>query len=114
MTDGPKELSLFGDLEPVAEQPESTLRLRPRRARSGLEAQERSAQAADERQFSQYRYVIRDRAIPDLDDGLKPVQAASCFRCSRMTDRQIHQGRQHRRLLHAVHPARRASIGEAL
>jgi hypothetical protein len=48
--------------------------------------------------FLQYAsYVIRDRAIPDLDDGLKPVQRRILWSLHEKDDGKLHQGGQHRR-----------------
>ena len=72
MTDGPKELSLFRDLEPAMD-PEQVI---PAPKASGLEATGSGPlkQLMDQNFLQYAAYVIRDRAIPDLDDGLKPVQ----------------------------------------
>ena len=73
MTDGQKEL--FGETEsaePVAAAPAVT---------SGLHATgDGPLKTLMDRNFLQYAaYVIRDRAIPDIDDGLKPVQRRILF-----------------------------------
>jgi topoisomerase IV subunit A len=75
MTDGQKELPLFGDIESETE----TMTSAP--AASGLEATgDGPLKQLMDQNFLQYAaYVIRDRAIPDLDDGLKPVQRRILF-----------------------------------
>lgn len=69
-----KELPLFGDTESSIEEQET--------AEPAAKSGSRLAATGDgplkrliDQNFLQYAaYVIRDRAIPDLDDGLKPVQ----------------------------------------
>ena len=53
-------------------------------------------------------YSIRDRAIPHIDDGLKPVQRRIPPRAAQDRRRQIPQGRQCSRTDHAV-PTRTAT-----
>ncbi|MBR4612794.1 MAG: DNA gyrase/topoisomerase IV subunit A, partial [Kiritimatiellae bacterium] len=36
-------------------------------------------------------YVVKDRAIPDVDDGLKPVQRRILFTLSQMDDGRFHK-----------------------
>jgi topoisomerase IV subunit A len=74
MTDGQKELPLFGDMEPATAEPLPAGG--PAGSVSRLEATgEGPLKRLMDQNFLQYAaYVIRDRAIPDLDDGLKPVQ----------------------------------------
>jgi topoisomerase IV subunit A len=75
MTDGQKELPLFGEIESLP--PEAPLLP----AASGLQgAGDGPLKQMMDQNFLQYAaYVIRDRAIPDLDDGLKPVQRRILF-----------------------------------
>jgi topoisomerase-4 subunit A len=110
MTDGQKELPLFGEIE--AAEAEST----PATPATGLRATgEGPLKLMMDRNFLQYAaYVIRDRAIPDLDDGLKPVQRRILF--------SLHQNDNHKFIKVAnivgycmqFHPHGDASIGEAL
>jgi topoisomerase IV subunit A len=75
MTDGQKELPLFGEIESVeAEAPPPT-------PSSGLlgTGDGPLKRMMDENFLEYAAYVIRDRAIPDLDDGLKPVQRRILF-----------------------------------
>jgi topoisomerase-4 subunit A len=73
MMDGQKKLPLFGDAE--SEQAESGTVDSAGNGR-GLQATgDGPLKQLMDQNFLQYAaYVIRDRAIPDLDDGLKPVQ----------------------------------------
>jgi len=115
MTDGPKELSLFGDLEPVAEQSESEAPHAPAGARSGLEATgEGPLKRLMNENFLQYAaYVIRDRAIPDLDDGLKPVQRRILFSLQQNDDGKFIKVANIVGYCMQFHPHGDASIGEA-
>jgi topoisomerase IV subunit A len=76
MTDGPKELSLFSDMEPEAQPAAQQKIISPAAGAGGLQATgDGPLKRLMDDNFLRYAaYVIRDRAIPDLDDGLKPVQ----------------------------------------
>jgi topoisomerase-4 subunit A len=72
MADGQKNLPLFGDSEPV---PEDTARAESDSARGLRATGDGPLKELVDNNFLQYAaYVIRDRAIPSLEDGLKPVQ----------------------------------------
>lgn len=113
MTDGPKPLSLFGDIEPVPEATES--------AESGgrLSALQAAGDGPLKRlmdqNFLQYAaYVIRDRAIPDLDDGLKPVQRRILHSLHENDDGKFIKVANIVGYCMQFHPHGDASIGEAL
>jgi topoisomerase IV subunit A len=115
MTDGPKELSLFSDLEPEPPEAESGAPAAPR-AVSGLEATgDGPLKLLMDRNFLQYAaYVIRDRAIPDLDDGLKPVQRRILFSLQQNDDGKFIKVANIVGYCMQFHPHGDASIGEAL
>ncbi len=79
MADGQKELPLFGEIDSIDAE--------PRAPASGAAPISGLGGTGDgplkrmmDSNFLQYAaYVIRDRAIPDLDDGLKPVQRRILF-----------------------------------
>jgi hypothetical protein len=80
MTDGQKELPLDGDIQPEKSEgtgpPPPAVQSGDRLKATG----EGRLKRLVDRNFLQYAsYVIRDRAIPDLDDGLKPVQRRILF-----------------------------------
>ena len=65
--------------------------------------------------FLQYAaYVIRDRAIPDLDDGLKPVQRRILFSLHKNDDGKFIKVANIVGYCMQFHPHGDASIGEAL
>ncbi|MDM7995207.1 MAG: DNA gyrase subunit A, partial [Acidobacteriota bacterium] len=65
--------------------------------------------------FLQYAaYVIRDRAIPDLDDGLKPVQRRILFSLQQNDDGKFIKVANIVGYCMQFHPHGDASIGEAL
>ena len=114
MTDGQKELPLFGDMEPAS----------GARGGDGRRAQAAQRPAGDRRgplkrlmdqNFLQYAaYVIRDRAIPDLDDGLKPVQRRILFSLHQNDDGKFIKVANIVGYCMQFHPHGDASIGEAL
>ena len=109
MTDGPKELPLFKDLEPPA--PE----IAPE-AKSGLQATgDGPLKRLMDQNFLQYAaYVIRDRAIPDLDDGLKPVQRRILYSLHENDDGKFIKVANIVGYCMQFHPHGDASIEEAL
>src|SRR5512134_23350 len=110
MTEGQKEL--FGDMEPAAE-PEAA---RADPAGSGLDATgDGPLKVLMDRNFLQYAaYVIRDRAIPDLDDGLKPVQRRILYSLHQNDDGKFIKVADIVGYCMQYHPHGDASIGEAL
>jgi topoisomerase IV subunit A len=112
MTDGPKELSLFRDLEPAMD-PEQAI---PAPKASGLEATgDGPLKQLMDQNFLQYAaYVIRDRAIPDLDDGLKPVQRRILYSLHENDDGKFIKVANIAGYCMQFHPHGDASIMEAL
>jgi topoisomerase IV subunit A len=111
MTDGQKELPLFGKIEPEALEPEQA---QPG-AVSGLRATgEGPLKRLMDENFLQYAaYVIRDRAIPDLDDGLKPVQRRILFSLNENDDGKFIKVANIVGYCMQFHPHGDASIAEA-
>ena len=65
--------------------------------------------------FIQYAsYVIVDRAIPDIRDGLKPVQRRILTTLSRMDDGKFHKVANVIGDTMKLHPHGDASLGDAL
>jgi topoisomerase IV subunit A len=114
MTDGQKELPLFGDLEPAAA--ESMPAGPTAGSISRLEATgEGPLKRLMDQNFLQYAaYVIRDRAIPDLDDGLKPVQRRILYSLHENDDGKFIKVANIVGYCMQFHPHGDASIGEAL
>jgi topoisomerase-4 subunit A len=110
MTDGQKELPLFGDIDPATETDV------PPAAATGLHATgDGPLKHLMDRNFLQYAaYVIRDRAIPDLDDGLKPVQRRILFSLHQNDDGKFIKVANIVGYCMQFHPHGDASIGEAL
>ena len=68
-----------------------------------------------ESNFIEYAsYVIKDRAIPDVDDGLKPVQRRILWSLHRMDDGKFHKVANVIGHTMQFHPHGDASIGDAL
>jgi topoisomerase-4 subunit A len=115
MTDGPKELPLFNDMEPAPAEPEAE---GPpvSRAASGLDATgDGPLKRLMDQNFLQYAaYVIRDRAIPDLDDGLKPVQRRILYSLRQNDDGKFIKVANIVGYCMQFHPHGDASIEEAL
>jgi topoisomerase-4 subunit A len=109
MTDGPKTLPLFGDEPSAADLP-------PPPAETGLHATgDGPLKRLMDDNFLQYAsYVIRDRAIPDLDDGLKPVQRRILFSLHENDDGKFIKVANIVGYSMQFHPHGDASIGEAL
>ena len=59
-------------------------------------------------------YVIKDRAIPDVDDGLKPVQRRILWEMHRIDDGSFHKVANIVGGTMKFHPHGDASIGDAL
>jgi topoisomerase-4 subunit A len=59
-------------------------------------------------------YVIKERAIPDVDDGLKPVQRRILWSMHRMDDGKFHKVANIIGHTMQFHPHGDASIGDAL
>ncbi|MEJ2245103.1 MAG: DNA gyrase subunit A [Acidobacteriota bacterium] len=80
MTDSQKELPLLGETKFEQTVPEPSALMAGRTADRLQATGEGPLKKLVDRNFLQYAsYVIRDRAIPDLDDGLKPVQRRILF-----------------------------------
>jgi len=114
MTDGQKELPLFGDEQPSPD--ESAEAAREIRPAGGLQATgDGPLKRLMDENFLQYAaYVIRDRAIPDLDDGLKPVQRRILFSLHQNDDGKFIKVANIVGYCMQFHPHGDASIGEAL
>ena len=114
MTDGQKELPLFGGMEPAPAEPgaDSFTDQPP----GGLQATgEGPLKRLMDQNFLQYAaYVIRDRAIPDLDDGLKPVQRRILFSLQQNDDGKFIKVANIVGYCMQFHPHGDASIGDAL
>ena len=68
-----------------------------------------------DRNFIEYAsYVIKERAIPDVDDGLKPVQRRILWSLYRMDDGKFHKVANVIGDTMKYHPHGDASIGDAL
>jgi topoisomerase-4 subunit A len=68
-----------------------------------------------ETNFIEYAsYVIKERAIPDVDDGLKPVQRRILWSLFRMDDGKFHKVANAIGYTMQFHPHGDASIGDAL
>ncbi len=113
MTNGQGKLPLFGGPEPAPDASEPTA---PATASSGLRA---TGQGPLKRlmdgNFLQYAsYVIRDRAIPHLDDGLKPVQRRILYSLHENDDAKFIKVANIVGYCMQFHPHGDASIEEAL
>jgi topoisomerase-4 subunit A len=109
MTEGQKELPLFGPEEPAEVAAEA--------GSSGgfQDAGDGPLKRLMDRNFLQYAsYVIRDRAIPDLDDGLKPVQRRILFSLHENHDGKFIKVANIVGYCMQFHPHGDASIAEAL
>jgi len=68
-----------------------------------------------DRNFLEYAsYVIKDRAIPDVDDGFKPVQRRILWSLHRIDDGRTHKAANVIGHTMQFHPHGDASIGDAL
>jgi topoisomerase-4 subunit A len=115
MTDGQKELPLMGDMQSEPGEAEASATA-PGRSADRLEATgEGPLKKLVDRNFLQYAsYVIRDRAIPDLDDGLKPVQRRILFSLDENDDGKFIKVANIVGFCMQFHPHGDASIEEAL
>ncbi len=122
MTGGQKELPLSGNAEqvPVA-RPEEPCAAENEQGRTaavfrGLQATgDGPLKRLMDENFLQYAaYVIRDRAIPDLDDGLKPVQRRILFSLHERDDGKFIKVANIVGYCMQFHPHGDASISEAL
>jgi topoisomerase-4 subunit A len=112
MKDGQKELPLFGEVKPGVE-PETPAN-GGSDSRLGATGEGPLKQMMD-RNFLQYAaYVIRDRAIPELDDGLKPVQRRILFSLHENDDGKFIKVANIVGYCMQFHPHGDASIEEAL
>ena len=59
-------------------------------------------------------YVILERAVPAVEDGLKPVQRASCTPCGRLDDGRFNKVANVIGQTMQYHPHGDASIGDAM
>jgi topoisomerase-4 subunit A len=116
MTDGQKELPLFGLTEPAESAGDSGSDGPPADAKGGLKATgDGPLKRLMDGNFLQYAsYVIRDRAIPDVDDGLKPVQRRILFSLHENDDGKFIKVANIVGYCMQFHPHGDASIGEAL
>jgi topoisomerase-4 subunit A len=112
MTDGQRELPLFGNTESTPAEPQPT----DPAAASGLRAAgDGPLKQLMDQNFLQYAaYVIRDRAIPDLDDGLKPVQRRILYSLHENDDGKFIKVANIVGYCMQFHPHGDASIEEAL
>ncbi len=116
MSDGQKELPLFDPLESAAASTEPDAREQPPGAKGGLKATgDGPLKRLMDENFLQYAsYVIRDRAIPDIDDGLKPVQRRILYSLHENDDGKFIKVANIVGYCMQFHPHGDASIGEAL
>jgi topoisomerase IV subunit A len=114
MTDGQKELPLFGPEEPAQAPTEADLP--PEDGNTGLQATGNGPfkRLMDDNFLKYAAYVIRDRAIPDLDDGLKPVQRRILFSLHENDDGKFTKVANIVGYCMQFHPHGDASISEAL
>ncbi len=116
MREGQQKLPLFGDegMGPAQPSPESGT---PAGAGGGgfQATGDGPLKRLMDGNFLQYAsYVIRDRAIPDLDDGLKPVQRRILFSLHENDDGKFIKVANIVGYCMQYHPHGDASIGEAL
>jgi topoisomerase-4 subunit A len=112
MTDGPRILPLFGDLESPAA--EAAGQAPGPRAGLGATGDGPLKRLVDDNFLQYAAYVIRDRAIPDLDDGLKPVQRRILFSLHENDDGKFIKVANIVGYCMQFHPHGDASIGDAL
>jgi topoisomerase IV subunit A len=113
MTDSPKILSLFDNVNSETSQESSQAAPADR---VGLQAiGDGPLKQLMDRNFLHYAaYVIRDRAIPDLDDGLKPVQRRILYSLHENDDGKFIKVANIVGYSMQFHPHGDASIGDAL
>jgi topoisomerase IV subunit A len=114
MSDGQKELPLFGPEEPALTSTEEELS--PAGGSTGLQATGDGPfkRLMDDNFLKYAAYVIRDRAIPDIDDGLKPVQRRILFSLHENDDGKFTKVANIVGYCMQFHPHGDASISEAL
>ena len=101
------------DIQPSAEHPEDSELTVP--ASGNLDPAEDSLRKIYNDYFVEYfSYVIKDRAIPDVDDGLKPVQRRILHALSLIDDGRYHKVANVVGSTMQFHPHGDASIGDAL
>ncbi len=115
MTDGQKKLPLFDNGDSAEVAPGSASVAAPGAGR-GLEATGEGPlkQLVDDNFLQYAAYVIRDRAIPHLDDGLKPVQRRILFSLHENDDGKFIKVANIVGYCMQFHPHGDASIGDAL
>jgi len=112
MTEEQKKLPLFGDTEPG---PVETEQAESGGARGLRATGDGPLKQLVDRNFLQYAaYVIRDRAIPALEDGLKPVQRRILYSLHENDDGKFVKVANIVGYCMQFHPHGDASIGEAL
>jgi topoisomerase-4 subunit A len=117
MTDGQKKLPLFGDAEsaPVeTEQGESGVVGGLRASRLPATGDGPLKRLVDQNFLQYAAYVIRDRAIPSLEDGLKPVQRRILYSLHENDDGKFIKVANIVGYCMQFHPHGDASIEEAL
>ena len=115
MTDSQKELPLLGETKFEQSVAEPSAPMQSRTADRLQATGEGPLKKLVDRNFLQYAsYVIRDRAIPDLDDGLKPVQRRILFSLHENDDGKFIKVANIVGFCMQFHPHGDASIEEAL
>jgi len=115
MTDGQKQLPLEVEAQPGDPEPVPSAAANGRTHDRLQATGEGPLKALVDRNFLQYAsYVIRDRAIPDLDDGLKPVQRRILFSLHENDDGKFIKVANIVGFCMQFHPHGDASIEEAL
>ncbi len=116
MKDGQQKLPLFDDQEKVPAAPSPDAAAPAGSAGGGFQTTgDGPLKRMMDGNFLQYAsYVIRDRAIPDLDDGLKPVQRRILFSLHENDDGKFIKVANIVGYCMQFHPHGDASIGEAL
>ena len=116
MTNGQRNLPLFGNEEPLAPAPDAGGAAAPSASEGKRQAMgDGPLKRLIDDNFLQYAaYVIRDRAIPHLDDGLKPVQRRILFSLHENDDGKFIKVANIVGYTMQFHPHGDASIGEAL
>ncbi|HYK90886.1 MAG TPA: DNA topoisomerase IV subunit A [Acidobacteriota bacterium] len=118
MTDGQKELPLFGNAGLSSDTGSDASDAMPAdadKARGLLATGDGPLKKLMNDNFLRYAaYVIRDRAIPDLDDGLKPVQRRILYSLHENDDGKFIKVANIVGYCMQFHPHGDASIGDAL
>ncbi len=109
------EKALPEEVTPAAPPPENGEAAESGVAASHYRATNDYFRAMMDRNFLEYAsYVIKDRAIPDVDDGLKPVQRRILWALQRVDDGRTHKAANIIGNTMHFHPHGDASIGDAL